>query len=171
MKNSFFTISMGFVNREPHYTKTPDQNNIYTDIMRGLGQGLLRSGAKIYLPYPVELIKSEEEICDIIAHSGYCMMSFERGMSKSHVIRLVNSIVRSYAYELVSQFDNELNEDSIQVFAECFKPYVVSVDSARAIPLAKSMSQLNEAMQRGRNLTLDTKRLLLKVLNSTKAVA
>lgn len=171
MRNSFFAISMGFIDlNTPNLLKT-QKTDIYSFIMRKLAKLYLDLGAKIYLQYPVEYIESEKEVIEIIVQRGYCIMSFESGISISELSDKAMSIVKNFGCVLVTKaFAGERNEIGYQeYFEECFEPYWVSKFTDKECQLDEIlddvMYQLSTRIQYGRGLKLESKPLIERVLS------
>ncbi|WP_139135251.1 hypothetical protein [Roseivirga sp. 4D4] len=167
MMKKLFAISMGFINREPKSPFIPNPNSIYVELMRKLAYEFLNSGARIYLPYPVEMIETEEEIYDILVSSGYCLMSFDQDVSPIQVIRQSRSIVRGYGLNLFSK-PGSTSDDELEVFVRCMSPYLIPFtiedDLSQSMVFEKALQGLNKVIKQGRELPIDTRIIMAKFL-------
>lgn len=136
--------------------------------MRRISHGFLDTGAILYLPFPVELLKKEAEIHDIIADSGYCLMSFEQPMSMAKVRLDSKSFVRKYGLELIPKLDGAPDDNYIESFVNCLSPYIISFSVDWDLPqtgvLTKALDQLNEKIIGGRKLSMDSRPQAIKLL-------
>ncbi len=164
-----FAVSMGFVNRELKASFIIDKHSIYAKIIRCLAYEFLNSGARIYLPYPVELIEKEEEVYSIIAHCGYCLMSFEQNVSTAQVFLKSKSILRDYGLSILDTSD----KDDLETFVECLSPYLISFtvdhDLSQSRLFEKTLEGLNEVIERGRQLPIHTRTFMAKLLEELHA--
>jgi|GEM_PF-4236375 len=168
MRKIYFAITMGLVRQEPNHSFPLQASSVYHDLLRKVSLEFLNSGARIYLPFPVELLKSEADIHNIIADSGYCLMSFEQPMSKVQVSLDCKAIVRQYGLELISKLDNVSSEDYLEAFVLCFSPYLVSFSTDQSSPqsevLSRALDALNDVIVAGKKLSTHTQGVIIELL-------
>lgn len=178
MKKSYFAISMGFINTDAPDLSNPNQENIYSFLLKEIARKHLDSGAKIYLEHPVISIQGMDEVFEAITEAGCCVMSFEKEVSLSQVIDSSYAVVRGYAKAIVNDSDGiwDMNnvKRTLNHMEECFKPYLITSDFDNRIPINSVIESITLEMEKkvsfGRSLSLDSKDSLVRLLSQNYAI-
>lgn len=178
MKKSYFAISMGFINTDAPDHSSPQQENIYSFLLKEIARKQLDSGAKIYLKHPVRSIQTLDEVFEAITEAGCCIMSFEKPVSLSEVIDSSYAVVRGYAKAIANDSDGiwDMNnmKRTLNHIEECFKPYVISSDFDTRTPtnnvIERIALEMEEKVSFGRSLSLDSKDSLICLLSQNYGV-
>lgn len=172
MRQNYLALSMGLINPEIPNQNLPSQVDIYSNILRDIAQSCIDSGVKVYLPFSVEHINSLDQVYNLICHSGYCVMALDDEGQRDDIIDKAMAIVRGYAESFVSNIESLERGQYIQDFVKSFKPYAISLHLDKVNTTAdvfdSILSNLNDVVNRGRNLSMDTKASVCEMLGELK---
>lgn len=175
MNKSYFAVSMGFINTDAPDISNPQQENVFSAILKAIAKMHLDSGAKIYLRYPVISIQSMGEVFEAITEAGCCIMSFEKEVSLSEVIDSSYAVVKDCVQELLD-FSNGIGnmEEFLNHAGECFRPYVITSDFDSRTPIESVTKSIEKELEGkvsfGRSLSLDSKDSLIRLLSQKHAI-
>lgn len=177
MKKTFFAISMGFITPHVFDITNPKQEDICSNLLREISKVCLDAGTRIYLQFSSKLIKSINDVYEVINKASYCIVSFDTGRSLCDFNDLAKSVISSQLKLMMSSSEcirgRENQSEVLSDLEVCFEPYVVTsmFDSNHPIDATVSLitADMQEKVSFGRSLSIETKNSQLELFSQSFA--